>query len=104
MTNKFIAALLTISVAACSSVPRIGPAQPANPAGAATSPSTGVEDDKTSESKPEQNTAESTQDRPDQTPPKRSHLTEIGKGIVLVTLIALMAWLQYRAVCPYSYC
>ena len=104
MTNRIIAVLLAISLAACSSVPRIGPAQPVNPAGAATSPSTGAKDDKTSDSKPEQKTAERAQDSPDKTRPETSHLKELGKGLVLVTLIALMVWLQYRAVCPYSYC
>ena len=104
MTSRIVAAFLAVTVAACSSVPRIGTTQPANPTGAATAPSTSTKEDKASDSGREQKSEERPQEKQAQTPPEPSHLKEIGKGIVMVALIALLAWLQYRSVCPYSYC
>lgn len=103
MTNRIIAMLLAIALAACSSVPRLAPAGPRGPVDAAASSSASAKDGAASDSKPEQKSADSTPANPDSTPPTTSHLTEIGSGLVLVALVALMVWLNYRLVCPYCW-
>lgn len=103
MTNRIIVILLAIALTACSSVPRFFPSQPPSPSGAAGASSADAREDTAEKQVPEQ-TTESAQRRPDTTEDMRSHLAEIGRGIVLIGLIALMVWLHYRMMCPYSYC
>ena len=92
--------LLAISLAACTSVPRFAPVQPWSPADAAPSPSTAA-DRAGTEPLPEPTASQPAPECLDTTGEKRSYLTELGKGVVLVTLFALLVWLQYRAIYPY---
>ncbi|MBI3044617.1 MAG: hypothetical protein HYY78_17505 [Betaproteobacteria bacterium] len=102
MTNQIIAVLLAISLAACSSAPRLPPTQPSNAPHAATSSSAEAREDAATRQEPAQ-TAESAQQRPDAVGENRSHLAEIGKGLVLVALIALLVWMHYYwAYAPYA--
>lgn len=100
MTNRIIATLLAISLAACSSNPRLSLVQPGSPGNAAASPLTAV-DRAAAEPLTEPTASKSVPQHPDTTEENRSHLSELGKGVVLVTLFALLVWLQYRAIYPY---
>ena len=102
MTNRIIAVLLAISLVACTSAPRLPPTQPSSPVDPAASASSDAREDAATNQQPDQ-AAESAQQHPDATEENRSHLAEIGKGIVLLALIALLVWMQYHWVyAPYN--
>ena len=66
------------------------------------SASSDAREDAATNQQPDQ-AAESAQQHPDATEENRSHLAEIGKGIVLLALIALLVWMQYHWVyAPYN--
>lgn len=98
--KRIIATLLVVSLAACSSNPWLSLARPGNAGNAAASPSTTV-DRAATEPQPEPIASKPAPERPDTTGDSRSHLTELGKGVVLITLLALLVWLQYHAIYPY---
>ena len=100
MTNRLIATLLVISLAACSSAQRLAATPPSGPGD--TTVNVGAYEKEKADTGPEaERGSDKPREPPDPAKDEKSHLTEIGKGLVLVSLIALMAWLNYRTVCSY---